>query len=199
MPWSIFPGFALRTEFLSHFSRENCINRYASIFGFQIFILRVPRLPALSRSRLGDWLAAVMKIDARPSSFKPKLIGILGFDGVSALDLVGPLEAFGAANNCAGNQVQCCYDARIVAVKSRSFVSEMGVIFKAKHTLSGAPNLNTVIVPGGKGARAGETCRRLARWFAVHAIRIKRIAAISSGVCPLAQSGLLDGRKTTTH
>jgi transcriptional regulator GlxA family with amidase domain len=145
-----------------------------------------------------DW-GASMKTDEFPSWVKPKLIGILGFDGVSALDLIGTSEAFCTANNCAENQFRPYYDVRVIAVKRKAFVSEAGVILKARHTLSSAPNLDTVIVPGGRGARPGETCQTLARWFAVHSSRIKRFAAISSGVYPLAQSGLLDGRKATTH
>ena len=130
---------------------------------------------------------------------EPKTVGILGFDGVNALDLIGPLEVFETVNNCGENQFRSGYDARIIAVDRKSFVSETGVNFKARHTLSNAPSLDTVIVPGGKGVRAGEICRKIARWLVGCSVRIKRIAAISTGVYPLAQSGLLDGRVVTTH
>ncbi len=140
-----------------------------------------------------------MKIAPLIEGMKPKSVGVLGFDGVNALDLFGPLEVFAAANKCAENQFQPYYDAKIIGVNGKSFVSDAGVIFKTRRTLSSTLSLDTVIVPGGKGVRTGETCRRLARWFTVNSIRIKRIAAISSGVYPLAQSGLLDGRKVATH
>ena len=71
---------------------------------------------------------------SKPS--KPKVIGILGFDGVSALDLIGTFEVFSAANNLAENEFRSCYDPRIIAVKRKCFHSETGVILKAKHLLS---------------------------------------------------------------
>src|SRR5260370_10967351 len=70
---------------------------------------------------------------------------------------------------------------------------------KARQSLSSPPNLDTIIVPGGHGVRGGETCRRLAYWFKNHARAIRRIVAIGSGIYPVAQSGLLDGRKIATH
>lgn len=70
---------------------------------------------------------------------------------------------------------------------------------KAKEVLSNAQSLDTIVIPGGKGVRAGDTYRRLAHWLSVHAVAIRRIVTIGSGIYPLAQSGLLDGRKVSTH
>ena len=123
----------------------------------------------------------------------PKTVGILGFDGVNALDLIGPLEVFETVNNCGENQFRSGYDARIIAVDRKSFVSETGVNFKARHTLLNAPSLDTVIVPGGKGVRAGEICRKIARWLVGCSVRIKRIAAISTGVFRLPKVDCLMG------
>jgi transcriptional regulator GlxA family with amidase domain len=140
-----------------------------------------------------------MRAAELPHLSKPKLIGILGFDAVSSLDLISTFEVFSAANNFAENQFRSSYDPKIVAVKGKCFVSETGVILKARYTLSIARQFDTVIVPGGKGVRSGDTCRTLARWLATHSNTIKRIAAISSGIYPLALSGLLTGRKIATH
>ncbi len=130
---------------------------------------------------------------------KPKSVGILGFDGIKSSDLVGPLETFVAADAYAEDQSRRFYDANLIGVTGRSFVSETGLVMKARHSLSSPPNLDTIIVPGGHGVRGGETCRRLAYWFKNHARAIRRIVAIGSGIYPVAQSGLLDGRKIATH
>ena len=134
---------------------------------------------------------------SKPS--KPKVIGILGFNGVSTLDLIGTFEVFSAANNLAENEFRSSYDPRIIAVKRKCFRSETGVILKAKHLLSSARQFDTVIVPGGQGVRSGDSCRTVARWLVAHSSAIRRIAAISSGVYALAQSGLLNGRKVAAH
>ena len=140
-----------------------------------------------------------MKIRSVALCPKPKLIGILGFDGISASELVGPLEAFVAADTYAEHQSTRFYDAAIIGVTGKSFVSETGVTFKARQTLSNVAELDTIVVPGGKGIRSGDTCRRLAHWFSNHATGIRRTVTIGSGIYPLAQSGLLDGRKVATH
>jgi transcriptional regulator GlxA family with amidase domain len=129
-----------------------------------------------------------------------KSIGILGFDGVSILDLSGPLEALVAARtDVDADKVRACYDARIIAVNAKTFVSASNVAFLAKETLLKASDLDTVIIPGGLGMREGETGRKVSEWLGAHAAELNRIVSISSGIYPLAQSGLLDGRKVATH
>lgn len=54
-------------------------------------------------------------------------------------------------------------------------------------------------MPGGKGLRKPEVCERIADWVLMHANRTRRMAAIGTGICGLAPTGLLDGREVTTH
>ena len=129
---------------------------------------------------------------------KPLPIGILGFDGLTSLDLVGPLEALAAART-EGERAEPCYDVRIIGVTGKTFTSESGLNFKAGRTSLQAPDVDTIIVPGGIGMRAGDANRKVTEWFALHATHIRRIVAICTGLYPLAQSGLLDGRRVTTH
>src|SRR5205823_3832693 len=79
------------------------------------------------------------------------------------------------------------------------FVSESGITFRAQETTDTAADLDTIIIPGGTGLQNGETLREFAAWLAAHAGRARRVAAVSGGIYPLAQSGLLDGRTATTH
>ena len=61
---------------------------------------------------------------------KTKSVGILGFNGVSILDLSGPLEAFAAARtDVDADKVRVCYDARIIAVHGKTFVSASNLTF----------------------------------------------------------------------
>ncbi|HJT80582.1 MAG TPA: helix-turn-helix domain-containing protein [Chthoniobacterales bacterium] len=133
---------------------------------------------------------------ARPS----RRIGFIGFDGVCALDLTGPLEAFsssanrGAVSNGAPN-----YELVVIGVRQRSFVSDGGVSFRAQVTLAGANDLDTIIVPGGAGLKQARTLFELSRWLATRAAKTRRIGGICGGIYPLAHSGVLDGRRVTTH
>ena len=131
---------------------------------------------------------------------KTKSIGILGFDGLTVLDLAGPLEALAAARtDVDADKVRACYDVRIIAVNAKTFVSASNLAFTAKETLLKTSDLDTVIIPGGLGIREGETGRKVAEWLAAHTADLNRVVSICAGIYPLAQSGLLDGRKVATH
>ena len=130
----------------------------------------------------------------------PKVIGILGFDGVRTLDLTGPLEAFATARlDGDSNRSQPCYETIVIALTGREFVSECGVVFKAKKTIKTAPALDTIIIPGGAGLRDADTIRHALEWLTDRAEATRRVVSVSTGIYALARTGLLDGRSVTTH
>ena len=123
-----------------------------------------------------------------------RLIGFLGYDGVTALDLVGPLEAFSSAcRNSAG------YQTTVIGLSARPFVAESGVVFKPACTLRTAPRLDTLVVPGGAGLRDAAVARKILPWIVTRAATTRRIASVCTGIYGLAPAGLLDGLTVTTH
>jgi transcriptional regulator GlxA family with amidase domain len=131
---------------------------------------------------------------------QPTRIGFLGFDGITALDLVGPIEAFAAAVLEDDRGVkQRCYKPLTIGVTGLSFASESGLSFKADTTLQSAPALDTIVIPGGSGLRHPEVNATVATWLKNRAKRTRRIASVCTGIYALAPSGLLDGRRVTTH
>jgi transcriptional regulator GlxA family with amidase domain len=129
-------------------------------------------------------------------------IGFIGFDGVRTLDLAGPLDAFTASRSLAmgSSGVQATpYQIVIIGLRQKSFVSESGITFRAQETTETVTDLDTIIIPGGSGLLRPETLSGLATWLATNASKARRVAAVSAGIYPLAQSGVLDGRTVTTH
>jgi len=97
-----------------------------------------------------------MKIGAIAKRAKPLSVGILGFDGVSLLDLAGPFEAFNLARtDAADGKDQPCYNTRIISATGKTFASESGLVFKIEDTVLRASHLDSIIVPGGVAVRAG--------------------------------------------
>ena len=131
---------------------------------------------------------------------KPRRIGIVGFDQVDALDLVGPAEAFASAqaNDARGNPGPA-YEVMVLGLTNSQFVAESGIVFQPRTTLRAAPRLDTIIIPGGAGLRRADTNRAVARWVEDRAEKTRRIVSICTGIYALAASGLLDGRRVTTH
>jgi len=127
----------------------------------------------------------------------PKRIGLIGYEGITALDLVGPAEVFASATvGAAGGPG---YEVVVLGAARRSFRAESGVAFTADRLLRDAPALDTLIVPGGRGLREPATNRVVREWIARRAPSVRRIASVCTGIYGLAPTGLLDGRRVTTH
>jgi transcriptional regulator GlxA family with amidase domain len=130
-----------------------------------------------------------------------KPVGIIGFEGANAIDILGPLEAFATAGraDCADRHSKGAYRTRLLGLDTRPFAVESGVRVVPDGCLQDATDLDTVIVPGGWGIREPRTLERIAAWLDAHAPRIRRVATVCTGVYALAATGLLDGRRVTTH
>jgi transcriptional regulator GlxA family with amidase domain len=61
------------------------------------------------------------------------------------------------------------------------------------------PAIDTLIVAGGLGTRAAVSDPALIAWLRRAAPRVRRLASVCSGAFLLAEAGLLDGRRATTH
>ena len=132
----------------------------------------------------------------------PMYIGVLGFDDVNALDLTGPLEAFANANELEGGDDRDRWPYRLVVIGVRrgSFTAESGVMFRPHCELRGAPPLDTLIVPGGRGLREKPAVNAaVVRWIVQRAPRMRRVVSVCTGIFGIAPTGLLDGRCVTTH
>jgi len=129
-----------------------------------------------------------------------KRIGFLGFEGVTASHLTAPADTFAIAtlDSGYGNRIPC-YQIYTIGFTSEPFRSGSGIIFRPDETVETAPELDTIVVPGGNGLRQAEAGERIADWILTCANRTRRIVAISTGIYGLAPTGLLDGREATTH
>ena len=139
-------------------------------------------------------------LSGRASIFRPIRIGLVGFDEVTALHLVGPADAFVAAalDDGYGNRIPC-YEVHTIGVFSHRFRAEGGLMFEARETLSTAPVLDTIVVAGGRGIRRPEVSDEVAAWILKRVNDTRRIGAVCTGVYGVAPTGLLNGREVTTH
>ena len=133
-------------------------------------------------------------------AFRPKRVGLVGFDEVTALNLVAPADAFAttALDDGYGNRIPC-YEVYTIGVFSDRLRTENGLLFQAQHTLSAAPELDTIIVAGGRGVLRPEVTDKIAAWILKRIKVTRRVGAVGTGVQALAATGLLNGREVTTH
>ena len=132
--------------------------------------------------------------------FRSKRVGLVGFDEMTALNLIGPADSFAAASldDGYGNRIPC-YEVHTIGVFSDRLRTDNGMLFQAQHTLSAAPELDTIIIAGGRGALRQEVSDKIAAWILRRIKDTRRLGAVGAGVHALAATGLLNGRDVTTH
>jgi transcriptional regulator GlxA family with amidase domain len=134
---------------------------------------------------------------------RTRLIGLIGFDGVAALDLVGPLEVFATAAAIlearSNRRATRAYESVLLGLSRGAFRSESNIAFTPHSSLSAAPPLDTLIVPGGCGLRQPGPLRAVSGWVRRHHRGIRRVASVCTGIYGLAEAGLLDGCTVATH
>jgi transcriptional regulator GlxA family with amidase domain len=122
---------------------------------------------------------------------------IVLFDAVQSLDVTGPLEVFAGARDHQGKRA---YLVRTASLGGAPVRTTSGLVIAPDGDLreqdqAGPPDL--LIVPGGEGARRRDP--DLVAWIRDQAPRAKRVASVCTGAFLLAEAGLLDGGRATTH
>ena len=140
---------------------------------------------------------------AQPSIHKLN-VGILIFDGVEVLDFAGPFEVFSRTRLVPGvdsrrSDASAPFRVFTVTRNGETVTATGDLQLTPRYSFQTSPPIDLLVVPGGYGTRALLRDRETLDWICTTAAKAKKVTSVCTGSLLLAQAGLLDGRRATTH
>lgn len=131
-----------------------------------------------------------------------KRVVILGLPPVDALDVIGPAEVFAFANSLQDG-APLPYEIDLVSSGDDVHLeSSTGINLTAHKTLEqerhGNKPIDTLIVASGRQS-VGRPNQEAIEWIRARSGSVRRVCSICVAAFALAETGLLDGRRATTH
>jgi len=132
-----------------------------------------------------------------------RTIVMLVYDGSVTLDICGPLDVFGFANFsllATGRVSEPAYELKLYAREPGPVKTASGVRILADRAYADADEtIDTLLIAGSNDVNNVLADRAMVSWLIGAAPKARRVASICTGTFLLAASGLLAGRRATTH
>jgi transcriptional regulator GlxA family with amidase domain len=131
-------------------------------------------------------------------------VGILIFQNVEVLDFAGPYEVFSRTRLTPGiesrrSDATAPFHVFTVAPTCDPVAATGGLRVLPDYGFADAPVIDLLVIPGGFGTRALLQDASVLDWIRRTATAARRVTSVCTGALLLAQSGLLAGRRATTH
>lgn len=122
-------------------------------------------------------------------------IGILIFDQVEELDFVAPFEILSYINKIGPHSTQVL----LISEKNEIIKAFNGMKVVPDHSFDTCPELDILVVPGGKGRLAAMHNPKIKEFLLNKSKHTQYIASVCTGAFLLAEAGLLKNKKATTY
>ena len=130
-------------------------------------------------------------------------VGILIFDDVEVLDFCGPFEVFSVARRLDdASDAGRLFEVRTIAEERRLIRCRGGLLVQPHLAIrdgDAEARCDILVVPGGMGTRRERHNAALLDWIATQDRHTELTTSVCTGAFLLAERGLLDGRRATTH
>lgn len=130
-------------------------------------------------------------------------VGIVLFDDVEVLDFAGPFEVLSVTTYPDQNPDTTAlkpFQVHTVSEHGNMITARNGLRVVPDFSFCNAPHFDLVIVPGGLGARKREIHNpHMIKWIQDRMPTVKFMTSVCTGALLLAEAGLLNGKRATTH
>jgi len=127
----------------------------------------------------------------------PRRVVVVVYPEIQSLDVSGPVEVFSMSNREHDGDG---YRIELVAATSEPVQSSSGLTFHVDGAIGDVRGvIDTLVVAGGDGVAAAIFDDRLVDGVRRLAAKSRRVTSVCSGAFLLAEAGMLDGRRATTH
>lgn len=143
------------------------------------------------------------EINRSDAGSRLRKIGVVVYDGCEILDATAPVEAFEMANRTLAElgAELLGYSTILLAEHSGPITTSSGLRLVADSWQEFGDGIDTLVFVGSPDTplRHALANNSLIQWLKNTAPRVRRTVSICTGAFILAEAGLLDGRRATTH
>ena len=129
-------------------------------------------------------------------------VGFVLFPGVTQLDFTGPYEVLSRLGTPPSTSVPSRFadtKVHVLASSLHPITSDRGLTFLPTCTFDQSPALDVLCVPGGSGVADALDSVATVEFIRRQGQRAKYVTSVCTGAFLLGASGLLMGRRATTH
>lgn len=120
-------------------------------------------------------------------------VAVLTYNSVELVDMNGPIDTFVKANRYNGGR----YDVYTVASTMEPVASEKNVVtITPQYDITNCPEPHLIVIPG---IINNEVDDAVVDWIREMGLKGKQIMSVCIGLYTLARTGLLSGKRATTH
>lgn len=138
-----------------------------------------------------------------------RTVAMVVYEDAQVLDVTGPLEVFARTGRWLvehGRAAEPAYRTLLLAKEPGPVRTSGGIVLHADRAWSSirasggaAGAIDTLLVSGGIGFGPPSRDPSLLGWLRAMSPRVRRLGSVCTGSFVLAATGLLDGRRATTH
>lgn len=141
---------------------------------------------------------------------KKRIVGIFIYDYVDVLDFTGPAEVLSLTAKNKAEQVINLYKKHLlptnpfevvtITESGKQIITHTGIKVEPDYSIDNSPELDILIIPGGplRAVQSIAKNKTIQDWIIKHK-NIEYICSVCTGAIILGETGLLNGKKATTH